>query len=176
MAGDIIVQNNEIAYQGDDGINVSPSPQSIESSSAEKIGFTTNCTPNPRDSVVQGDVVALFDADTHLSGTARISRVDGSACGPRGAVTLTLACEGAANCRAVGALKPGDNFVDLTQQAVARYSITHNDFHENRGQGTQVGAPYGQITGNTYFRNSMGALNVDGLAAGHVLILDNKMK
>ena len=71
---------------------------------------------------------------------------------------------------------PGETFVDLTQQPVARYIVSDNHFHDNRGQGTQAGAPYGQITGNTYSRNSMGAINVDaGVGASSVLVSGNTM-
>ena len=83
FAGDVIVENNEIAYQGDDGINVSP--------------------------------------------------------------------------------------------PVARYVVSHNSFHDNRGQGAQITAPYGDITGNTFSRNSMGAINLGtgGTGAGGVLVESN---
>jgi hypothetical protein len=179
IAGDIIVENNEVAYQGDDGINVSPSAQSITTRHLETIGVTANCTPNPRDLAVTGDALAFFDGAARLLGTARIGGIEGSACSAGGAASLTLACADSSNCSSmVTALTSGESFIDLTQQPVARYVIRHNHFHENRGQGTQAGAPYGEIIGNTYFRNSMGAINVDaaGLSAGSVLVSGNTMK
>jgi len=178
FAGDIIVQNNEIAYQGDDGINLSPSTQAIAVSDAGRVGVTASCTPNPRDLVVANDVLAFLDAGGSFRGTARAASVAGSPCSSRSAVSVTLACTGSSNCTSlVNALVPGDSFFNLTQQPVARYVIDHNSFHENRGQGTQAGAPYGKITDNTYFRNSMGAINVDagGMGASSVLVLGNKL-
>jgi hypothetical protein len=180
IAGDIIVENNEVAHQGDDGINVSPSPQTIATSHLGTLGVTANCTPNPRDVVVAGDTLAFFDTAAHLIGTARIGGIEGSNCSAGGAaLSVTLSCAGSATCGSmIDALTPGGSFIDLTQQPVARYVISANYFHENRGQGTQVGAPYGEITGNTYFRNSMGAIDVDsnGLSAGSVRVFGNTMK
>jgi len=178
FAGDLIVQNNEIAYQGDDGINVSPSAQAIAANNAGRIGVTASCTPNPRDLAVAGDVLAFFDTAAGFLGIARVDGIEGSPCNTRGGVSLTLACTGTWNCSSmVNALTPGETFVDLTQQPVARYVISHNHFRENRGHGTQVGAPYGEITGNTYSRNSMGAINIDaGGASRSVLVLGNTMQ
>jgi hypothetical protein len=180
IAGDIIIENDEVAYQGDDGVNVSPSPQTIAASHRGTIVVTANCTPNPRDLVVAGDTLAFFDGAAHLLGTARIGGIEGSNCGADGAaLSVTLSCAGTLNCGSmIDALTPGESFIDLTQQPVARYVIRANYFHENRGQGTQVRAPYGEITGNTYYRNSMGAINVDadGLSAGSVRVFGNTMK
>jgi hypothetical protein len=166
FAGDIIIDSNEVAFQGDDGINVSPSAQAIASASSGVIGVTGACTPNSRDAVVAGDTLAFFDGSSNFLGTAGTSAATGSTCGNPGVLSVSLDCAGSSACAAmVGALSPADSFVDVTQQPVARYAVRNNHFHENRGHGTVAGAPFGEVTGNTYFRNSMGAIDFTGLGS-----------
>jgi hypothetical protein len=177
LVGDVIVEDNDFADQGDDGVNISPSAASITASHAGSITMAASCTPNPRDRPMPGDVLAFFDAHGGFLGTARAASIAGTPCGDASSLSVTMACSGSTSClRMVEALVPGETFVDLTLQPVARYFVSRNHFHDNRGQGMQAGAPYGAITGNTFSRNSMGAIHVDvggGLGASSVLVSGN---
>jgi hypothetical protein len=62
----------------------------------------------------------------------------------------------------IAGLSDSDNLLDLTQQASARYSVHDNAMHECRCHGALVNAPYGMIDHNVFYRNSAGAVQLDG--------------
>lgn len=177
LGGDVIIDGNEVAYQGDDGINVSPSAQAVSSASAGMISVSGACTPNPRDGAVGGDTLAFFDSSSNFLGTATVDAVTGSTCGTPAMLSIVLDCAGSTACAGVlDGLSSSDGFVDVTEQPVARYAIRNNYFHENRGHGTLAGAPLGELTGNTYFRNSMGPIEFGSLGnfgGSNVLVSGN---
>lgn len=177
LAGDILIDGNEIGYQGDDGLNVSPSSQNIVGNLPG--GFTSNglCEPDTRDAVVSGDTLAFFNAAASYLGTAAATRVTGAPCGTSTLLTVSLDCAGSTACTSsIADIAAADSFLDLTQQPVARYAVHNNYFHENRGHGTVAGAPFGEVVGNTYFRNSMGPTSLvsfGDLATSNVVVSGN---
>lgn len=176
LAGDVLIDGNEIGYQGDDGTNISPSTQSILSIVAGGFSMNAACEPDARDAVVDGDTLAFFGSTSAYMGNAGAGAVTGSPCATSTLLTVPLECA-AANCAGfVAALTSADGFLDLTEQPVARYAVRNNYFHENRGHGTLAGAPFGEITGNTYYRNSMGSTvlgTLGDLATGNVVVSGN---
>jgi hypothetical protein len=177
FAGDVIIENNEIAYQGDDAVNVSPTSQSVVVNSVGHLGVTGSCQPQARDLALPGDALAFFDAAENYLGQANAAAANPLPCSGTSFMTLTLGCDAAAACTTMlDALTSSASFVDLTQQPVARYVVRDNYFHENRGHGTLANAPFGAVTGNTYYYNSSGTVVTDffgALGTANVLVSEN---
>jgi len=177
--GDIMIENNEIAFQGDDGLSISSSLQAIASVARDAIGVTGGCEPDTLDFPVAGDTLAFFDPDLDYLGSATVSAVSGSICNAPMALKVSFDCAGSAACTSLlAALSPADSFIDLTQQPTARYIVRNNYFHENRGHGNLVNAPYGLIAGNNYYLDSSGGISLNaggasGPGASNLSFLDN---
>ena len=173
MGGDVMIANDVIAYQGDDAINLSPAGESIASTATRAIGVNGVCEPDLRDLAVAGDTLAFFDGNGNYLGNAAVTALQGSPCSVP-LQTLLLPCPGSAACAAlVGCLSAADSFVDLTQQPVARFIVSNNTFEDNRGHGTVLTAPLGEVIDNIYDWNSMGSWNLSGLATSNVLFTGN---
>jgi len=179
--GDVMIENNEIAFQGDDGVNINSSFQAIASTAHDAIGVTGGCEPDTLDFPFPGDALAFFDPNLNYLGTATVGTVSGSICNAPMALQVAFDCAGSAACESMlAALSPADSFIDLTQQATARYIVRNNNFHENRGHGNVINAPYGLISGNTYDRNSSGGMSLNagsegGPGASNLIFSDNSI-
>jgi len=173
FGGDVLLDGNEIAYQGDDGVNVSPLAESFAAASATSIIVQGGC-PELRDVATSGDTLAFYGGSGAFATIASVSSAAGNCAAAVAQVTLKLDCGGTSACvTALQGLSSGSSFIDLSQQPVTRYAIRNNYFHENRGHGTVAGAPFGEILDNTYLRNSFGpnTLSAAGnLGAGNVLV------
>jgi hypothetical protein len=152
MKSDILVEDNDVGYQGDDSLSIYPTTASITAVHGSEISVQGVCDPDPMDSPVTGDTLAFFDQNFVYMATARVVASSGSDCG-----TLTLKLD-----HAVAGLNAADNLLDLTQQASARYMVRENTMHECRCHGVLVDAPYGEIDHNIFHRNSAGAVQLDG--------------
>lgn len=151
MQADIIVENNDIGYQGDDSVAVSPTILSLSAASGNQISVLGTCDPDPMDVAVVGDALAFFDANFIYKGTARVTATN-SACGTP---TLTLS-------RTIPGFDTTYSIIDLTQQETARYIVRNNLAHECRCHGIITDSTYGWIDGNTYFDNSAGGIGLVG--------------
>ena len=152
MKADFIVERNDIGYQGDDSLAIYPTTSPIASVKGAEIEVVGVCDPDPMDSPVTGDALAFFDQNFVYKATARVIASAGSNCG-----TLTLKLD-----HAIAGLNATDNLLDLTQQPSARYIVHDNAMHECRCHGVLVDAPYGSIDHNIFYRNSAGAVELDG--------------
>jgi len=152
--GDVLIENDEIAYQGDDAVNVSASTQTLAVTSGNHFTLASSCSPQPADLALSGDVLAVFDANSNYLGNALTTVT--APCGTA-SMTLQLSCA-PAPCAGLppGFATAANSMIDLTQQPAARFLVQGNYFHENRGNGTDTGSPFGAIQGNTFYRNSMG--------------------
>ena len=173
FGGDVLVEGNEIAYQGDDGINVSPLAESFAVASAAGILVQGGC-PEISDVAASGDTLAFFNGSGAFATVATVGSAAGNCAGAAPQVTLALDCGGDSACvAALQRFSSNSFFIDVSLQPVARYVIRNNYFHENRGNGTVAGAPYGELLDNTYFRNSFGPSTLPSsgnLGAGTVLV------
>jgi hypothetical protein len=151
MQADVIVENNDIGYQGDDSTAISPTVFSVASASGNQISVVGPCDPDPMDVPVVGDALAFFDADFVYRTTVHVI-ASTSVCGTP---TLTLDHN-------VAGINTTYSFLDLTQQATARYIVRNNLAHECRCHGIITDSTYGWIDGNTYFDNSAGGIGVVG--------------
>jgi len=152
MKSDILVEGNDIGYQGDDSVVIYPTTASITAVDGPEISVQSICDPDPMDSPVTGDTLAFFDQNFVYKATARVAASSGSDCS-----TLTLRLD-----HAIAGLSASDNLLDLTQQASARYLVHDNTMHECRCHGALVNAPYGMIDHNIFYRNTAGAVQLDG--------------
>lgn len=154
MQADVIVENNNIGYQGDDSVAVSPTLFSLVTASgnATQISVVGSCDPDPMDVPVAGDALAFFDTNFIYKGTAYVTAANNSSCG---SPILTLN-------HAITGLDTTYSVIDLTQQATARYIVRNNLAHECRCHGIITDSPYGWIDGNVYFDNSAGGIGLVG--------------
>lgn len=154
LQADVIVENNDIGYQGDDSTAVSPTVFSVgtPSISGNQISVAGSCDPDPMDVPIPGDALAFFDANFAYRGTAYVTAADNSICG---SPTLTLD-------HAIAGIDTSYSLIDLTQQATARYIVRNNLAHECRCHGIITDSPYGWIGNNVYFDNSAGGIGLVG--------------
>jgi hypothetical protein len=170
VQADAIVENNDIGYQGDDSVAVSPTVFPVATVSGNQISVVGSCDPDPMDVPVPGDALAFFNTNFNYVATAYVTASNTSVCGTP---TLTLD-------RTISGLNPTYSLIDLTQQPTARYIIRNNLAHECRCHGIITDSPYGLIDGNTYFDNSAGGIglvggNGFGPGATNLLISNNNM-
>ncbi len=154
MQADVIVENNDIGYQGDDSVAVSPTVFSVATANADRnqISVVGSCDPDPMDVPIPGDGLAFFDSNFHYQGTARVTAANNTVCG---SPVLTLN-------RPITGLNTTYSLIDLTQQATARYIVRNNLAHECRCHGIITNSPYGWIDNNVYFDNSAGGIGLVG--------------
>jgi hypothetical protein len=148
LQADLMIENNEIADQGDDGLNIHPVSSSVTAVNAASIQLPGVCDPDPMDNPIAGDALALYDANFAYLGTAHVKSVAGSFCG-----TLTLTLD-----HAVKGFTAAGQIVDMTQQFSARSIVRRNRFHDNRGHGVLINTPYALVADNTFAYNSMGGV------------------
>lgn len=151
LQADVIVENNNIGYQGDDSVALTPSILPVASVSGDQFSVIGTCDPDPMDAPVVGDALAFFDTNFIYKGTARVT-ASNTVCGTP---TLTLN-------HAIAGLDTTYSVIDLTQQATARYIVRNNLAHECRCHGIITDSPYGWIDNNVYFDNSAGGIGLVG--------------
>jgi hypothetical protein len=152
MQADVIVENNNIGYQGDDSVAVSPTVFPVATANGNQISVVGSCDPDPMDVPVVGDALAVFDENFVYKATAYVTASDTSVCGTP---TLTLD-------RTIAGLNTTDSVIDLTQQPTARFIVRNNLAHECRCHGIITDSPYGWIDNNVYFDNSAGGIGLVG--------------
>ena len=153
MKADMIVEGNNIGYQGDDSINLYSATSPVRGVNEATITIPAVCSPDPMDEPIVGDDLAIMDNNEFYKGTARVVKATGPVCGKY--LTLTLD-------HAVAGTTIGDNLLDLTQQPSARYVIRDNTMHDCRCHGTLVNAPYGSIDNNWMYATSVEAIQLSG--------------
>jgi hypothetical protein len=149
---DVIIQDNDIGYQGDDAVGLNQTISSISGVSGATISVPGVCDPDPMDSPITGDRLAFFDVNFIYANSAQVMASSGSNCG-----TLTLTLD-----HAIAGLDTTYSLVDLTQQPTARYVIRDNVFHDCRCHGVLTNGPYGLIDHNMMLDNSQGGLAIFG--------------
>ena len=168
LQADLILEGNDVGFQGDDSINIYSTTASIGAVRGDKIDVAGPCAPDPMDAPVRGSQLAFFDPNYVYMGTTRVVAATGDNCG-----TLTLTLD-----HPLAGLDTTDNLLDLTQLPMARYIVRNNELHECRCHGVVVNAPYGLIDANLMFDNSAGGIELQGgsgagPAATNLAITDN---
>jgi hypothetical protein len=168
FGGDIIIENSNFAYQGDDGLNIHTGllPVAVLPSCGS---VKANCQLQlPASFGVQnGDAIGLFSAWMRLM-SVQTASCAGTAC------AVNVAPIAAANGAYGG-------FVADMNLANPRYIVQNNSFSYNRGRGFLAQTPYGLVQNNSfvgqtkfplYLRTSSGS--DEGPGAQNVLFLNNQ--
>jgi hypothetical protein len=152
LQADLILEHNDVGYQGDDSVNIHSVTASITSVDGAPIGVAGPCDPDPMDAPIKGDELAFFDQNFVYKDTARVVASNRNVCG-----TLRLTLD-----HAIAGLDTSSNLLDLTQQPSARFMVHDNYFHECRCHGVWLNAPYGLIDRNSMYGNTEGAIGFAG--------------
>jgi hypothetical protein len=149
LQADVILEGNNIGYQGDDGIAIHANTVPVLSAQGTQVTLAGICDPDPMDQPIAGDTLAFYDENSAYKGSARVVTSVGAFCSN----TLLLTMD-----HAVAGLGSSDSFLDLTQQPMARFIVRDNVLHDNRGHGVLANANYGSIDHNSIYHNSFGAI------------------
>jgi len=171
MKADLILEGNNVGFQGDDSINIYSTAVPIVSVDGAQVSIAGACDPDPMDVPIAGDQLAFFDPNSVYMETARVVASTGSNCGT---ISLTLD-------RTIARLNTTDTLLNLTQQPMARYIVSNNTFHQCRCHGVVVNAPYGLIDHNLMFDTAAGSIALSGGAgsgpgATNLAITNNVMR
>lgn len=165
--GDILIENNVFAYQGDDGLNINAMTFPITAAGTNQISVPANHAY-----IRPGDVVALFNSEMRFDDSASW-RIAGITSNPADH-TNTLALD--------HPIPPSDKdgfLVDLNFSG-ARYVVRNNQFLHNRARGALLQTPYGLIEGNTFSGQTMYPMLLttfppEGPGAQNLLIANNQI-
>lgn len=161
--GDVMIENNELAYQGDDTMNITATFEPVLASSGTQVTLSANVPPTA------GDFVAFFDPQMNFLGAAQIQSVSAPDAQGNDPVTLDQAVPG---------VNTASLSVNLTEAVPARYLVQNNNIHDHRARGTLVRAAYGLVNHNTYKNDTLGAILAgaelgEGPGANNLIISNN---
>jgi hypothetical protein len=165
--GDILIENNVFAYQGDDGLNINAMTFPIAATGTNQISVPANHAY-----IRTGDVVALFNSEMRFDDSASW-RIAGITSNPADhSNTLTLDHPIPTSDRNGFLVDP--NFFG------ARYVVRNNQFLHNRARGALLQTPYGLVEANTFSGQTMYPLLLttfppEGPGAQNLLIAHNQI-
>jgi hypothetical protein len=164
--GDVLVENNTFAYQGDDGLNINTTTFPVANSDTKEVPVWSS-----HGYIRQGDPVALFNSEMKSEdGQWRIATITRSPADQTNKLTLDHVIPPSAK---------GGFLVDLNFSG-ARYIVRNNQFLHNRARGALLQTSYGLVEGNTFTGQTMYALFLtmfapEGPGAQDVLVANNKI-
>jgi parallel beta-helix repeat protein len=187
FTGDIIFENDVIAYQGDDGINIASWTTNInrvENLSAHGGTVLTAYVwdGNPKDYATTGDWIAFFDENQDYLDSARVTSVPGCTISNPVCTQFSFGPCSSGDCSAtlslLNTLNGQGNFADLTRQSAARFVVSRNYIHDCRCHSIVTSSPYGLINRNNFVDNSAGNINLfagagNGFGSSNVIIRNN---
>ena len=149
--GDVVIEGNTLAYQGDDGLNINATMWCNSSASGSN---NQPCTPSlagpsggPASSLfvynwfenvwLPGDALGFFDSNFLLSGTSKVQTV---VTNPHVSTELMFSKPSSANAQFLADFNYGG----------ARYIIRNNSFLHNRARGVLLQTSEGLVTGNVF--------------------------
>jgi len=145
--GDILIQNNTISGNGDDGVNFDSPVQSVMNVSAD--GLTIQITNYSR-FYNQGDNVAFFDTTGTMIGQATLATQPVSIGNSNVQVTLNAAVPG---------VVPGMAMRDANQLP-ARVAMINNTVSDCQCHGVLVEIPHGWVSGNQFNNTAFNAVRL----------------
>ena len=78
MQADLILEDNDVGFQGDDSVNIYSTTASISAVRGDEIDVARNCgDPDPMDTPVRGSQLAFFDPNYVYIGAARVVALAG---------------------------------------------------------------------------------------------------
>jgi hypothetical protein len=164
--GDVLVENNTLAYQGDDGLNINTTTFPVQEGGTNEVAvWSIPAYIRP------GDPVALFNPEMHSEDDQwRILSVTPGSVGQANKLTLD---------HALPSSSKGGYLVDLNFSG-ARFVVRNNQFLHNRARGALLQTSYGLVEGNTFTGQTMYALYLtmfppEGPGAQDLVIANNKI-
>src|ERR1700722_19195603 len=170
VAGNILLENNDFGWQGDDGVNITgllvPSTLDLRVPNAKRRLNVVEAWQGRLDSMAVGSSVSLFDASLSALGEAKVVAVN----------------------PATGMIELSSLPADVTDFILARTDgipknvvIRNNHFHSNRARGILLGGSNALIENNRIERVTMEGILVpadtgpwyEGPGAQHVIITGN---
>jgi hypothetical protein len=133
--GDVIIADNKISGQGDDGINFSAAMHPVVSSSSNGIDVVLSAYSR---FIRTGDTLAFFNASGDFIGKSEVASMK-SLGGINNAITLTDAITGLTSTSVARDLRLSNS----------RYAIQRNTISNCHCHGVLLEAPYGLVTDNT---------------------------
>jgi hypothetical protein len=130
--GDVIIENSQFSYQGDDGLNIHTAMIPVSSGTTATSLAVANFTGSKT-----GDVVGLFNASTGFVGTTTANCSNGACTADTSSISST-----------------GGYVADLTLTP-ARFVVQNNTFSNNRARGALFQTPYGLVQNNTFIGQSL---------------------
>ncbi|HSZ08446.1 MAG TPA: right-handed parallel beta-helix repeat-containing protein [Steroidobacteraceae bacterium] len=165
--GNVLVENNTFAYQGDDGLNLNTTTFRITNA-----GPNETAVPSNHGYLRQGDPVVLFTSNMRLDNSSswHITAITPNPSDHTNHLTLD---------HPIPAGDRNGYLVDLNFSG-ARYVVRNNRFLHNRARGALLQTAYGLVEGNTFTGQTLYALFLtvfppEGPGAQNVTILDNKI-
>jgi Right handed beta helix region len=147
ISGDVIIENSELAFNGDDVLNIHGISRPVVSVSGRRVTVSKAAFPNV------GDVFAFFATDGKTKsdfgylGSARITEV--APAGSNSVLTLDAGING---------LSGSAITVNQTRQMSVRYYIQNNSFHDNRGNGVVMRSVHSLVDNNHLSNNTRGGI------------------
>jgi hypothetical protein len=139
MIGDVVIENSEISFQGDDGLNIVTGMPNSTTVLGNQLTITGTAAGAP-ESLATGDVFDFYSPNLTFLGTA----------------TLQALSEGAnivATFDNLASVSSGDYVIDQSK-SVARVYIAGNYFHDNRERGMISRSTGVMVENNTFVNNS----------------------
>jgi hypothetical protein len=164
--GDVLVENNTFAYQGDDGLNINTTTFPVVKGGTNEVPVWSNHAY-----IREGDPVALFNSEMKAEdGQWRIVAITPSPADQANKLTLD---------HAIPSSDKGGYLVDLNFSG-ARFVVRNNQLLHNRARGALLQTSYGLVEGNTFIGQTMYALYLtmyppEGPGAQDVVIANNKI-
>jgi hypothetical protein len=166
LTGDVLIQNNQISGQGDDGINLASSISIVTQQDATG-AYHISAAGN----IVTGEKIALFDANlNYLGNGTEVSRLATNPVDGTSAVTLS------------GTIPNGSSAAFAREEAIlgSRYAVIGNTISNCDCHGVLAQLPNGLVSGNTFsglrynaIRLLTSAAFLEGTGAANVLVTNN---
>ena len=167
FVGNVLVENNTFAYQGDDGLNMNTTVFRVVFGNTNEASVPWNHAY-----IKRGDPIALFNPEMQFDASplSRIVDITPSPSDHTNKLTLD---------HVIASSDAGGFLVDLNFSG-ARYVVRNNRFVHNRARGALLQTSYGIVEGNTFTGQTMYALLLttfppEGPGAQDVVIANNKI-
>jgi Right handed beta helix region len=188
LAGDILITNNEVGYQGDDSIAVYSETlyltavENLTASGGTIVGDSSaSCAGSDPGDLTVGDWIAFFDQNQNYLDSAKVASISQNCSGTSPALQFSFDHCSSGNCSgALSQLNSSGSFTNLSEQASPRFLISGNYAHDCRCHGAVTSAPYGQISDNRFDDTSapnlfVGAGSGLGMGSSNLMISGNTL-
>jgi hypothetical protein len=143
VTGDVLLENNRLAYQGDDGFNLHANLTHVTEVSGDHIALGWNFA-------AVGEPLLFFNSGLGFLGTAKVTQITKNSTGAS-LIELDRAPEGLNS----------ESYVAKGDAVGARFILRHNQFVNNRARALLISTPHGLIENNVMSGQTLAAVLVD---------------